>query len=107
MIYIYGIGRSSTARILGTAGVDHNIRVQDWANNQATAIREQAFNGYEVKDDLRNEEQLNIKRLMDIGCYRGVRYRIGLPLRGQGTKSSTRARKGGCKTVTGKKKATK
>ena len=107
LTYIYGIGRSSAARILDAAGVDRNIKVQDWTDDQAAAIREQISNGYKVEGDLRSETQLNIKRLMDIGCYRGIRHRIGLPLRGQSTKTNARTRKGKRKTVAGKKKATK
>ncbi|WP_297169646.1 30S ribosomal protein S13 [uncultured Porphyromonas sp.] len=107
LTYIYGIGRSSAARILDAAGVDRNIKVQDWTDEQAAAIREQISNGYKVEGDLRSETQLNIKRLMDIGCYRGIRRRIGLPLRGQSTKNNARTRKGKRKTVAGKKKATK
>ena len=107
LTYIYGIGRSSAARILDAAGVDRSIKVQDWTDNQAAAIREQISNGYKVEGDLRSETQLNIKRLMDIGCYRGIRHRIGLPLRGQSTKNNARTRKGKRKTVAGKKKATK
>ena len=107
LTYIYGIGRSSAARILDAAGVDRNIKVQDWTDDQAAAIREQISNGYKVEGDLRSEPQLNIKRLMDIGCYRGIRHRIGLPLRGQSTKNNARTRKGRKKTVANKKKATK
>ena len=107
LTYIYGIGRSSAARILDAAGVDRNIKVQDWTDDQAAAIREQISNGYKVEGDLRSETQLNIKRLMDIGCYRGIRHRLGLPLRGQSTKNNARTRTGKRKTVAGKKKATK
>lgn len=107
LTYIYGIGRSSAARILDAAGVDRSIKVQDWTDDQAAAIREQISNGYKVEGDLRSETQLNIKRLMDIGCYRGIRHRIGLTLRGQSTKNNARTRKGKRKTVAGKKKATK
>jgi 30S ribosomal protein S13 len=107
LTYIYGIGRSSAVRILDAAGVDRNIKVQDWTDDQAAAIREQISSGYKVEGDLRSEIQLNIKRLMDIGCYRGIRHRIGLPLRGQSTKNNARTRKGKRKTVAGKKKATK
>ena len=107
LTYIYGIGRSSAVRILDAAGVDRNIKVQDWTDAQAAAIREQISSGYKVEGDLRSEIQLNIKRLMDIGCYRGIRHRIGLPLRGQSTKNNARTRKGKRKTVAGKKKATK
>lgn len=107
LTYIYGIGRSAAATILDKAGVDPNIKVQDWTDEQATAIREIISSSYKVEGDLRSETQLNIKRLMDIGCYRGIRHRIGLPLRGQSTKNNARTRKGRKKTVANKKKATK
>ncbi|WP_297718614.1 30S ribosomal protein S13 [uncultured Porphyromonas sp.] len=107
LTYIYGIGRSAAATILDKAGVDPNIKVQDWTDDQAAAIREIISNNYKVEGDLRSETQLNIKRLMDIGCYRGIRHRIGLPLRGQSTKNNARTRKGRRKTVANKKKATK
>ena len=107
LTYIFGIGRSSAAMILDKAGVDRNIKVEDWNDDQAAAIREVIGAEYKVEGDLRSEVQLNIKRLMDIGCYRGVRHRIGLPLRGQSTKNNARTRKGKKKTVANKKKATK
>ena len=107
MTYIFGIGRSSSAKILDKAGVDRNIKVKDWTDDQAAAIREVIGADYKVEGDLRSEISLNIKRLMDIGCYRGVRHRIGLPLRGQSTKNNARTRKGKKKTVENKKKATK
>lgn len=107
LTYIYGIGRSSAKKILESAGVDINIKVKDWTDDQAAKIREIIGAGYKVEGDLRSEVQLNIKRLMDIGCYRGVRHRIGLPLRGQSTKNNARTRKGKKKTVANKKKATK
>lgn len=107
LTYIYGIGRSAAATILDKAGVDSNIKVQDWTDDQAAAIREIISNNYKVEGDLRSETQLNIKRLMDVGCYRGIRHRIGLPLRGQSTKNNARTRKGRRKTVANKKKATK
>ena len=107
LTYIYGIGRSSARKILEEAGVDINIKVKDWTDDQAAKIREIIGAGYKVEGDLRSEVQLNIKRLMDIGCYRGVRHRIGLPLRGQSTKNNARTRKGKRKTVANKKKATK
>ncbi|BDE83133.1 30S ribosomal protein S13 [Porphyromonas sp. HMSC077F02] len=107
LTYIYGIGRSAAATILDKAGVDPNIKVQDWTDDQAAAIREIISNNYKVEGDLRSETQLNIKRLMDVGCYRGIRHRIGLPLRGQSTKNNARTRKGRRKTVANKKKATK
>lgn len=107
LTYIYGVGRSSAKKILEEAGVDINIKVKDWTDDQAAKIREIIGAGYKVEGDLRSEVQLNIKRLMDIGCYRGVRHRIGLPLRGQSTKNNARTRKGKKKTVANKKKATK
>ena len=107
MTYIFGIGRSSSIKILDKAGVDRNIKVKDWSDDQAAAIREVIGAEYKVEGDLRSEVQLNIKRLMDIGCYRGVRHRIGLPLRGQSTKNNARTRKGKKKTVANKKKASK
>jgi len=107
LTYIFGIGRSSATKILDKAGVDRNIKVKDWSDDQAAAIREVIGAEYKVEGDLRSEVQLNIKRLMDIGCYRGVRHRIGLPLRGQSTKNNARTRKGKKKTVANKKKASK
>ena len=107
LTYIFGIGRSSAAKILDKAGIDRDIKVKDWTDDQAGAIREIIGNEFKVEGDLRSEIQLNIKRLMDIGCYRGVRHRIGLPLRGQSTKHTARTRKGQKKTVANKKKATK
>jgi small subunit ribosomal protein S13 len=107
LTYIYGIGRSNAKKVLEEAGVDINIKVKDWTDDQAAKIREIIGAGYKVEGDLRSEVQLNIKRLMDIGCYRGVRHRIGLPLRGQSTKNNARTRKGKKKTVANKKKATK
>jgi len=107
LTYIYGIGRSSAKKILEDAGVDINIKVKDWTDDQAAKIREIIGAGFKVEGELRSEVQLNIKRLMDIGCYRGIRHRIGLPLRGQSTKNNARTRKGKKKTVANKKKATK
>ena len=107
LTYIYGLGRSSAKKILAEAGVDPNIKVQDWTDDQAAKIREIIGAKYKVEGDLRSETQLNIKRLMDIGCYRGIRHRIGLPVRGQSTKNNARTRKGRKKTVANKKKATK
>ena len=107
LTYIYGIGRSSSAKILDEAGIDRDIKVKDWTDDQAGKIREIIASGYKVEGDLRSEIQLNIKRLMDIGCYRGVRHRNGLPVRGQSTKNNARTRKGRKKTVANKKKATK
>ncbi len=107
LTYIYGIGRSSSAKILDEAGIDRDIKVKDWTDDQAGKIREIIAASYKVEGDLRSEIQLNIKRLMDIGCYRGVRHRNGLPVRGQSTKNNARTRKGRKKTVANKKKATK
>jgi len=107
LTYIYGIGRSNAKKILAEAGVDLDIKVKDWTDDQASKIREIISASFKVEGDLRSEVQLNIKRLMDIGCYRGIRHRIGLPLRGQSTKNNARTRKGKKKTVANKKKATK
>ncbi|MBQ7163505.1 MAG: 30S ribosomal protein S13 [Bacteroidales bacterium] len=107
LTYIFGIGRSSAQKILAAAGVDKDIKVKDWNDEQAGAVREIIGRDYKVEGDLRSEIQLNIKRLMDIGCYRGVRHRVGLPVRGQSTKNNARTRKGKKKTVANKKKATK
>ena len=107
LTYIFGIGRSSSAKILEAAGVDKDLKVKDWTDDQAAKIREIIAANYKVEGDLRSEVQMNIKRLMDIGCYRGVRHRLGLPVRGQSTKNNARTRKGRKKTVANKKKATK
>ena len=107
LTYIFGIGRSSSAKILAKAGIERDIKVKDWTDDQAAKIREIIGAEFKVEGDLRSEVQLNIKRLMDIGCYRGIRHRIGLPLRGQSTKNNARTRKGRKKTVANKKKATK
>ncbi|MEE1022275.1 MAG: 30S ribosomal protein S13 [Muribaculaceae bacterium] len=107
LTYIFGIGRSSANKILEKAGVDKDIKVKDWTDVQAAAVREVIQTNFKVEGDLRSEIQLNIKRLMDIGCYRGIRHRIGLPVRGQSTKNNARTRKGRKKTVANKKKATK
>jgi small subunit ribosomal protein S13 len=107
LTYIYGIGRSSAGKILDKAGVDRDIKVKDWSDEQAGKIREVIGAEYKVEGDLRSEIQMNIKRLMDIGCYRGIRHRLGLPVRGQSTKNNARTRKGKKKTVANKKKATK
>ena len=106
LTYIFGIGRSRAKEILKTAQVDEDIKVSDWNDEQITRIRE-AVSSYKIEGELRSEVQLNIKRLMDIGCYRGIRHRSGLPLRGQKTKNNSRTRKGKRKTVANKKKATK
>ena len=107
LTYIYGIGRSSAKKILAQAEIDSYIKVKDWTDDQASKIREIINHSYKVEGDLRSEVQMNIKRLMDIGCYRGVRHRLGLPVRGQSTKNNARTRKGKKKTVANKKKATK
>jgi len=107
LTYIYGIGRSTAQDILTKAGIDFNTKVQDWSDDQLTAIRTIINDEIKVEGALRSEVQLNIKRLMDIGCYRGTRHRKGLPLRGQRTKNNSRTRKGKRKTVANKKKATK
>ncbi|MEM5565280.1 30S ribosomal protein S13 [Psychroserpens sp. AS72] len=106
LTYIYGVGRSRAVEVLATAKVDENIKVEDWTDEQIGAIRD-AVGSYTIEGELRSETQLNIKRLMDIGCYRGIRHRAGLPLRGQRTKNNSRTRKGRRKTVANKKKATK
>ncbi|MCB0477621.1 MAG: 30S ribosomal protein S13 [Crocinitomicaceae bacterium] len=106
LTYVYGIGRSRAQEILDSCGIDHNIKVNDWTDEQQGLIRN-AVNEIKVEGALRSEVQLNIKRLMDIGCYRGIRHRAGLPLRGQRTKNNSRTRKGKKKTVANKKKATK
>ena len=109
LTYIFGIGRSRAQSILDAAGVDRNIKVSDWNDDQIAAIRKtiNETEEYKVEGELRSSVQLNIKRLMDIGSYRGIRHRIGLPTRGQSTKNNARTRKGRRKTVANKKKATK
>ena len=107
LTYVYGIGRSTAQAILDEAGIDRNMKVKDWNDEQFQSIRSIIGSKYTVEGELRSETQLNIKRLMDIGCYRGIRHRIGLPLRGQSTKNNARTRKGKKKTVANKKKATK
>ncbi|MEN8188085.1 MAG: 30S ribosomal protein S13 [Bacteroidota bacterium] len=106
LTYIYGIGRSRAKEILANAKVDESIKVQDWTDDQIASIREQAGT-YTIEGELRSETRLNIKRLMDIGSYRGIRHRTGLPLRGQKTKNNARTRKGKRKTVANKKIAIK
>ncbi len=105
--YIYGIGKSSAQRILDGAGVDRSTKVEDWTDDQTSAIRNYINDNFKIEGELRSETQMNIKRLMDIGAYRGIRHRIGLPVRGQSTKNNARTRKGRRKTVANKKKATK
>jgi small subunit ribosomal protein S13 len=106
LTYIFGIGKSRAHTILETAKVDENKKVSDWTDDETGRIRE-AVGSFKIEGELRSEVQLNIKRLMDIGCYRGIRHRAGLPLRGQRTKNNSRTRKGKRKTVANKKKATK
>jgi small subunit ribosomal protein S13 len=105
LTYIFGIGRSSARKILAQASVDYNKKVQDWNDEELTAIRNIITEQFKVEGALRSEVQMNIKRLMDIGCYRGIRHRSGLPTRGQSTKNNARTRKGRKKTVANKKKA--
>jgi small subunit ribosomal protein S13 len=107
LTYIYGIGRSSAQQILEEAGIDKDIKVKDWNDEQAAKIRTIIGAKFKIEGELRSEVQLSIKRLMDIGCYRGIRHRLGLPVRGQRTKNNSRTRKGKRKTVANKKKATK
>ena len=107
LTYIYGIGRSRANKVLKDAGVDPEMKVQEWNDDQFSAIREAINSQFKVEGELRSEVQMNIKRLMDIGCYRGIRHRIGLPVRGQSTKNNARTRKGKRKTVANKKMATK
>ena len=107
LTYIYGVGRSTAQKVLDEAGVDRNTKVSDWTDEQINSIRRILVDNYKLEGELRSETQLNIKRLMDIGCYRGVRHRLGLPVRGQSTKNNARTRKGRKKTVANKKKATK
>ncbi len=107
LTYIYGIGRSTANMILQEAGVDKEIKVKDWSDEQISNIRKVVNEKIKVEGELRSAVQMNIKRLMDIGCYRGIRHRTGLPVRGQSTKNNARTRKGRRRTVANKKKATK
>ena len=104
LTYIYGIGRSTAQRILSEAGISYDVKVQEWTDDQLATIRTLINDEIKVEGALRSEVQLNIKRLMDIGCYRGLRHRKGLPVRGQRTKNNSRTRKGRRKTVANKKK---
>ena len=106
LTYIFGVGRSIAKQVLAASGVDESTKVQDWTDEEIGKIRENV-GSFTIEGELRSEVQLNIKRLMDIGCYRGIRHRAGLPLRGQRTKNNSRTRKGKRKTVANKKKATK
>jgi len=107
LTYIFGIGRSRAKEILTSCEVNHDKRVQDWNDDELSKIRSYISAGFKVEGELRSEVQMSIKRLMDIGCYRGIRHRNGLPLRGQHTKNNSRTRKGKRKTVANKKKVTK
>ncbi|HSO78215.1 MAG TPA: 30S ribosomal protein S13 [Bacteroidales bacterium] len=107
LTYIYGVGRSTAQKVLDKAGVDRHVKVEEWNDDNINSIRQILSENYKLEGELRSETQLNIKRLMDIGCYRGIRHRIGLPVRGQSTKNNARTRKGRKKTVANKKKATK
>ena len=107
LTYIYGIGRSSARTILEKCGIDPTIKVGDWNDEQIAAIRSLINEEFKIEGELRSSVQMDIKRLMDIGCYRGIRHRAGLPVRGQSTKNNARTRKGRKKTVANKKKATK
>ena len=107
LTYIFGIGRSSAQKILDTCGIDRSIKVGDWTDEQTAAIRTLINNEYKIEGELRSSVKMDIKRMMDIGCYRGIRHRAGLPVRGQSTKNNARTRNGKKKTVANKKKATK
>jgi len=107
LTYIYGIGRSNARKILTMADIDRNKKVQDWTDEEQNRIRTIINDNFKVEGAMRTEVQMNIKRLMDIGSYRGIRHRLGLPVRGQSTKNNARTRKGRKKTVANKKKATK
>lgn len=107
LTYIYGIGKSTASKILKQAGISEDKKVNEWNDDELAAIRNYITENVKVEGELRSEVQLNIKRLMDIGCQRGIRHRLGLPLRGQRTKNNSRTRKGRRKTVANKKKASK
>ena len=107
LTYIYGVGRSTSSEILKAAGISEDKKVNEWNDDELAAIRNYITENVKVEGELRSEVQLNIKRLMDIGCQRGIRHRLGLPLRGQRTKNNSRTRKGKRKTVANKKKASK
>ena len=107
LTYIFGIGKSSAQKILFDAGIDLSKKVSDWSEEESNKIRNIISESYKIEGDLKSEVRLNIKRLLDIGCYRGIRHRVGLPLRGQKTKNNSRTRKGKRKTVANKKKAIK
>ena len=107
LTYIYGVGRSRAHEILQKAGIDDNTKVNDWTDENVRVIAKMLQDEYKVEGQLRSEVQMNIKRMMDIGCYKGLRHRKGLPVRGQRTQTNARTRKGRKKTVANKKKATK
>ncbi|WP_342226814.1 30S ribosomal protein S13 [Candidatus Walczuchella endosymbiont of Icerya purchasi] len=107
LTYIYGIGKSTAKKILSQVGVNHDKKIKDWSDEEINDIRKVLLESVKTEGELKSEYQMNIKRLMDIGCYRGIRHRIGLPLRGQKTKNNSRTRKGVKKTVANKKKIIK
>ena len=107
LTYIFGIGTSSARTILDQAGISYDTKVKDWTDSEIATLRKILNEQYKLEGELRSEIQLNVKRLMDIGCYRGIRHRVGLPVRGQHTRNNARTRKGRKKTVANKKKATK
>ena len=107
LTYIFGIGKSSAQKILFNAGIDLSKKASDWSEEESNKIRNIISESYKIEGDLKSEVRLNIKRLLDIGCYRGIRHRVGLPLRGQKTKNNSRTRKGKRKTVANKKRAIK
>jgi len=107
LTYIYGIGKSNAGKILDKAGIDRDMKVENWSDDQLNVIRKILNDEYKLEGELRSEMQMNIKRLMDIGSYRGIRHRTGMPVRGQSTKNNARTRKGRRKTIANKKKATK
>ena len=107
LTYIYGLGRSASQKVLTEAGIDFNKKVSEWTEEESNKIRNIISTNFKIEGDLKSEKRLNIKRLLDIGCYRGLRHRKGLPVRGQKTKNNSRTRKGKRKTVANKKKAVK
>ncbi|MFP4621383.1 MAG: 30S ribosomal protein S13 [Bacteroidales bacterium] len=107
LTYIYGVGKSTASKIMEEAGIDKNIKVKDWSDDHISTLRNILNENYKVEGSLRSEVQMNIRRLMDIGCYRGIRHRSGMPVRGQSTRNNARTRKGRKKTVANKKKAIK
>lgn len=107
LTYIYGLGRSASQKVLTEAGIDFNKKVSEWTEEESNKIRNIISTNFKIEGDLKSEQRLNIKRLLDIGCYRGLRHRKGLPVRGQKTKNNSRTRKGKRKTVANKKKAVK